>query len=612
MPVNAPTKIGAARVEYDDRMASRTDPPNLGNTQGESRHAIWPCIGVAAVFVLALLGTRTTPPGDALNYAGTIAEHLGKAPYGPGNSLWEFGHLLWRPLGWLVATILSPLLSRATHWTPFLQASFALIAISVVSGVAAVTLWYSTLIDLGVPQKLAFSISLALAFGHGFLLYAHTAMVYVPGVACLTASVYLLRKGKVTGAAVCYALATLLWLPYLLAGLALAVLAAMPTDWNLRVRDTLKTLKIARAIRFVAISLAIIVLVYLLAGAAREIRSAGEAKAWYSDASHGWSQSQTAVRLATGLPRLLLNLGTDGIQWKRFLRHDPYAPAGAWDLVRTSFWKPAAFYLFLAVLFYGLSRWSPSGWALILLLAAAGPVIFFAVVLFEPSSPERFLPVLPFLVLVTGWIMRDFTVKFRVSQILIAAFLLAVVVNNGYSFAAQRMAREDDVSWARIAAVRHRVSGASIVVLVTNQDTIEGFFSRALFGEVDRPQPLTVYDVAEPGTVRMNQWREEFAAKVIGVWNSGGEVWISRRLWSATPKPEWNWVERDDPREVWEDFYRFFHPLETDQDLGGNDGFARLTHGEENLRYLKPFAAAYKQTLAGARTSSSSAEFGRR
>jgi hypothetical protein len=131
------------------------------------------------------------------------------------------------------------------------------------------------------------------------------------------------------------------------------------------------------------------------------------------------------------------------------------------------------------------------------------------------------------------------------------------------------------------------------VVLVTNQDSLEEFLGRSISGEVNQPQPLRVYDILEPGTVRIQQWREEFSATVLKVWNDGGEVWVTKRAWAPRPLPGWNWVERDNPLEVWEDLYRFMQPLRTQGDSGGTDGFLLLRKGDENSLYLAPFAAKY-------------------
>jgi hypothetical protein len=553
------------------------------------------CLWIAALFALVLLATRSVYLGDTNDYAKDIAEHLGGPPFGQGSSLWEFGHLLWRPLGWVLASALAPMLSRLTDWTPFMQAAFALMMVSTLSAIAAVVLWYLLLIQSVRSAKTAFLLALAFAFGHGFLLYARSGCPYIPGLACLSASLFILRRGKIYGAAVMYALAALFWFPFILAGLGLFLVAAAPPDWNRRIRDSLTTIRLANAVRFALISLAIAGAVYCLGGAARGITSFGEARAWYASANHGLAESGRAVRLATGLPRSFLYFGKDGILFKRFLKHDPYAPVGMGALLRSSLWKIAVFYLFLLCFLYELwRRRTPSGWPIAFLLGGTVPVLFFAVFLFEPGQPERYLPALPFLLLAIGWIFRDSASGRGPARIFIAGFLLAVVLSNGYSFAAPRVASEDAASWSRIANLRGRISGTSVAVVTTNQDQLEEFLSRSIFGPVNRPQIFRVYDVVEPGSSRMLQWRQEFAAEVFNVWRDGGEVWVSKRVRSPKPLPDWYWVEGDDPREIWSDLTGFFGPIQTDAEADGGDGFARVAKNEANRDLLAPFAADYK------------------
>ena len=126
---------------------------------------------------------------------------------------------------------------------------------------------------------------------------------------------------------------------------------------------------------------------------------------------------------------------------------------------------------------------------------------------------------------------------------------------------------------------------------------MEEFLGRSIFSEVNRPQPLRVYDIVEPGTTRIHRWQEEFSVTILKVWKDGGEVWVTKRAWAARPEPEWNWVERDDPLEIWENVHSFMQPLKTDGDSGGGDGFFRLKPDEENSRYLTPFAATYEQII---------------
>lgn len=550
---------------------------------------------VASIFAIVLAATRAVVLGDTGLYASDIADHLGKSPFGSGNSLWEAGHLLWRPLGWALTSLIAFVLSALTDWTPVMQASFSLIAISVVSAIVTVVLWNALLNDVTNSAKAALAITLAMACTHGVLLYAHSGCAYIPGLACLTASVYFLRGNKLAAGACFYALATLLWLPYLLAGAALLIMAACPSGWSASLKDGLRLFSPVRAARFVAISAACVLVTYGLALSARRIFSPEQARSWFSEANHGMSESGKALRIATGLPRTFLYLGKDGILYRRYLRRDPYAPVAMGDLLRASLWRIAAFYLFAAAFTYELLRRAQSGWPLLLIAAGAGPILYFAMFVFEPGQAERYLPAYPFLVVALGWILRDFRRSHRITQIAIAGFLLCIVCGNGYSFAATRVSREDRESLRRVAELRGRFTGAGMAVVVTNQDQIVDTLNRSAFESINRPRQFPLYDAVEPATSRILTWREEFAAHVFRVWEQGGEVWISKRAWSERPEPAWNWVEGDNDRIHWSAIPRFFSVLRTDGDEGGPDGFLRLAPDTGNRAVLSPLASAYHQ-----------------
>ncbi len=559
------------------------------------RQSLW----VAVAFACILGATRPNTMGDGPAYAAQIAAQLGHPLFGNGNSLWEFGHLLWRPLGWALTSLLSPLLSTVTNWVPFMQVSFVLIAISALGGILTVALWFLLLVDITRSRLLAGLVALAMSCSHGFLLYSHSGCAYIPGLMCLTASFYLLRKGRIAAGAIGFALAVLIWFPYVLAGAALLLIAACPPDWETPLRGILRAVRPGQAIRFAAIAAACLVIVFGLGMAARRISSVNEARKWYAESQHGIDQSNKAARIATGLPRSFLSLGKDGVLYKRYLKHDPYAPVAIRDLIGASLWKIAAFDLFLVCLLYELLRRAQSGWPLLLLTAGAGPVIVFAVFLFEPSMPERYLPAFPFLVAAVGWILRDLLQARRATQFVVAGFMGCVVVSNLYSFAAPRISTEDRNSMHRLAGFRDTLTNADIVVVMTNQDRILDMMARSPFSVVNRPEPIRTYDVIEPATLRVPQWREEFASEVLSVWERGGKVWISKRVWSARPRPDWDWTEGDDPRVRWPELPRFFSALQTDTDSGGEDGFSRLAPNSVNRSYLMPFAAAYRLPVSG-------------
>jgi hypothetical protein len=75
--------------------------------------------------------------------------------------------------------------------------------------------------------------------------------------------------------------------------------------------------------------------------------------------------------------------------------HDPYGQVSLSSLIRTVGWKLVAFYFFAAALAWVLIN-SAERWALLLLAVTGIPLFGFVVFLFESGSPERYLPLFPF------------------------------------------------------------------------------------------------------------------------------------------------------------------------------------------------------------------------
>ena len=556
----------------------------------------WGAVAAAAIFILILACTRGVELGDTALYAEQISAHFGRSAIETGSTLWEFGHLLWRPLGWLMLFVTAPVLSANTDLTTVMQVKFLLIGVSMGCSVLTVALWHWILFHVTESSKIALFVTLGFACSNGFLLYAHSGCAYIPGLLCLTLSLYLALKpfrGRVVVSALFFAAAVLLWFPYILAGLAVLMVLACPRGWVAPLRTCLQSHVVRQSILFL-ISAGITIMAGMGVGlAARRTESTAQARAWISDSNHGWSQSNNVVRMATGLPRSMLYLGRDGVLFRRYLRRDPYAAVKIVDLVKASFWKIVAFDVFILCLLYELLRRPTPVWPLLLLMAAAGPVVFFAVVLFEPGSPERYLPMLPFLVLATGWVLRDFPWSRCIPQYVIAGFLLAAMVNNTWAFSRPRISGQDSAVLGRVLKLQQHLKGTGLIALLSNQDLIEDVASRSPFGEINRPRPVPLYDIIQVATSRILTWRQEFAAKVLEGWNRGEEVWVSKRTWQDRPQPDWNWVEGDDRRISWAEIPAFFQRLQTDAEIGGQDGFMRLEPNESNRRALQLLAREY-------------------
>jgi hypothetical protein len=100
------------------------------------------------------------------------------------------------------------------------------------------------------------------------------------------------------------------------------------------------------------------------------------------------------------------------------------------------------------------------------------------------------------------------------------------------------------------------------------------------------------YSLIVHGTAQTSRWREDFASQVANIWSRGGEVWVSKRVFSPRPLPAWNWVEGADSRVSWSDIHTFFSEFDVGHPVGDEDGFVLLMHSSKNLLFLDKYAKA--------------------
>ncbi len=364
--------------------------------------------GMAALLWL----TSPYTHGDMMVYSTMIARAFETGGVANEAGLWEFGHLLWRPLGWIMTWAVIPAASGADDWRTALVAARVLITLNVLATMLSVVLWYSMArsITRSHPPGLAFAlvVTIGLASGNGFLNYAQTGSSYVFGLALVSLATWVafwsaererLSIVSACGVGLSIGLATTVWFPFILAAPACALTAVIWKSphglYAVLRRDSLIYVSVAAGAFLVVLSLA-----FAAAASVIQFDSMGQFATWAVDSGHGWSQSQTITRLATGVPRLFYYLGWDGLVWKRFMFDDPYAPVAVGELICcSSLWKIAtcwALVLGLPVflLFFRTAR--PALW---LMTISGAPLLWFAVFVMEPSSPERFLPAYPHILL---------------------------------------------------------------------------------------------------------------------------------------------------------------------------------------------------------------------
>jgi hypothetical protein len=147
--------------------------------------------------------------------------------------------------------------------------------------------------------------------------------------------------------------------------------------------------------------------------------------------------------------------------------------------------------------------------------------------------------------------------------------------------------RRQEAVTERVSELHGRIKPHSRVMLVTWQDELVNFSRSFPFNPLNRAGELSVGALVTPGTTIVIEWRREFAAETMKVWNQNGEMWVSKRVINVRPRPEWNWVEGDDRRISWIDFYKFFSQLQLGDTAGGEDGFILVPENEQNRRILE-------------------------
>jgi hypothetical protein len=541
--------------------------------------------------IAVLLFTRCDYIGDTMWYAGDIVNFDKGPSAGSPNLLWEFGHLLWRPAGWVIYKLFGSLSPYGTTGEDILSATAILIAFSLVCGFICILLIQSLALRVLNGHWLANLVSLGFLCSYAFLNYAHTGSAYIPGMMLLLLAIWLivraverpeprLRLGLLAGAAA--GLSTLFWFPYVLGIPAVLAVAYL---WGERPNASSDSDR-HRLVLYALCSIAVAIgAAYTLAIQQLHIYSLSQFRAWVAAASHGWSQSNRLIRMISGLPRSFLQLGDDGMAIKRYLLRDPFAHVSLMDLFRMHIWKVVVFYLFSLSLIAALWRMRAGRRMLALLALAALPVLAFALFVFESGSPERYLPIYPFLFLAAALCLSRVP-RSRAAQGVVLSFLALTLLMNIHALS--RNVPEAGLQNAanRVASLHDRVTGNGLVALVTYRDDAYRYAVSFPFEAVNRKLVLPVYAVVEPGTARVPTWKRDFAERALNTMVQGQSVWISKRLLAERPDPAWNWTEGDDRRISWIDLYPFFRSLSFSAETGGPDGFIKLDDSERNKDVL--------------------------
>jgi hypothetical protein len=164
-----------------------------------------------------------------------------------------------------------------------------------------------------------------------------------------------------------------------------------------------------------------------------------------------------------------------------------------------------------------------------------------------------------------------------------ALILLFVAVLIGNNVAAQfrpRVSAEFASAAARLESFRGWPSETDVFIL--ERDPIGGAYYNDVLNHEFRRFPPPRFLVPSLDSA---QWKAQFARRALHTWQSGAEVWVTKRAWAKNPQRGWYWVDGD-VSVRWTDVTGLLGRLQTDGDAGGADGFAKIANSPSNREIL--------------------------
>jgi hypothetical protein len=557
-------------------MVSKTSAAEAGVDYRERWRIYLPPI---AAYILLTFFTNAYFMGDTLRYTDSIVARL----QGDYFYFWEFGHLFWRPLVWLLYLATHPLVLRIVGPDIRFQVTLVLVSLTWIFGLACVIAVVALLRLYCRKYWAVWLAAIGFISTNAFLNYMHTGCPYIPGLTAVLTGFYLLisKQGSTRSsilAGIILAIGVCFWFPYIL---ALPAIFLAP----ILLSHSRSPSSLIRQISYALIASALVgFFSYLSIGAfGLGLRNFAGFHSWFNDASHGLSNLGGLPRAVFGVARSLINMGDDGRVFKRYVVKDPFNPVSISDLVKLSLWKLGLFYLFILALVISLIRFPIGRRFLILNVVVGLPLSVFAIFLFDAGQIERYLPLYPTLFLALGYAIESPRVNLGLKLFLVL-YLGVATITNIKAMSLPALSNKQKNAVLRREALKPVLRPESRIFTSHTQDELILWKTYVLFITDEQANQLNC--AVDPNTSQVDHWRESFASEAQSAWASGGDVWLSNRLLAETPKAEWNWVEGDDPRVSWKDLHQFFSQFETGQAIGGEDGFRLLLPSPENRRAL--------------------------
>lgn len=529
---------------------------------------------LVCVFALLMAGVRVSGSGgDTYWYALDIRSSLGHG-WTESPRLWDFAHLLWRPLGRVLALGFLPLVAPRFGGDLQVSITFLLMMVNLAAALACGLLLQQAIWKMTARPWLSALAAMAFFGLDPVLSFSRAGTPYLSGLALTFLAVWLAGWRPASGriAVVCGLLcgtAALLWVPYIFTLPAVLLVSPLLNyfgeRWRLRVRFAV----------LVCLTAGVLIAgCYVMAMVCRHVSSWADFHAWMS-AEAKYSRNRTLLRLPGGLARSFYNLGDDTVWLKWYLFHDPYARVGVIDLVRAIALKLALFYAALASLIVLLWRSFKGKRLLLLALVVAIPHLALALA-YESGDPGRYVPLLLFVLLPFGYGLAGPELSRGARSWLAVLFFAPMLVNVA---SALTHPPEDQ---AREAAVAGAPKWSTWYVLNLRDDLLRWRYP-SVFRLTVPQTSASIVTLDSFSGLSGTSWQSDFACAAWNIWAGGGELWVTDRILAARPQREWLWIEGDSPAIIWEAFHRFFMQFARGEERAAPDGFFLIPPDRHNL-----------------------------
>jgi len=507
---------------------------------------------------------------------------------------WDFRHLLWRPLGWLLFHVSKPWVASGTEADARADITIIFLIVNWICGLASLLLLYALLRRFSSRHLPVLMATLTFLFSLAFLNYIHSGCSYIPGLTFLLLGLYFIARSGETPysaaaplqAASALALSVCLWFPY-----AFAVPGALflpffysrfqHRRWPFVIKTTLICLLLGMAM-------------YGAVLAHLRIHTIQGASEWIRSESQDVAAVPGSARAVFGLARSFLDMGTDAILFKRFLLHDPYNPVALTQLFRLSFWKLALFYCFLVSILVQLVRSQTGRSILAFCLLSAAPVAVFGL-LWRGGDMERYLPLYPAFFIAVAFALADKASPYMKG--IAALFLIACMISNVTATSRFALLHQRRLIADRLRDLLPVLAPNSRIVVMDIHDGAVNFARTFPFDPINREHRQVFYAAINSGTAQTCQWQKAFATTVSTVWKNQGDVWVSKRLLEQTPHRDWYWAEGADRCVPWASVSHFFSQLDLGSSVGDRDGFVLLLPTEKNRATVNSLLSQVSPTI---------------